>query len=900
MWKPLRLQGVGAASSMINADAHPAAKMDPWRRQVVCLFGLALNGTPISGSNAYDPSGTFNCTSDMQFSVDRLPLEATVGWDATLNGNLAEQLIEPTLMGAFEGAGITVLSKGVRFPAGSAPFASDVFPTGTTLLTSSTCRTSSGNATNPFPSNFWCNPSSIDGLGIANSSQGGGGILVHGWGHNLQIANNRVHNNQGTLSGGITVGQGEHPGIYVGGAAAVNADPGSCESSNVANLLLPYCFDLNVNVHNNNVVQNSSLGDELFSSTPAGAGGVTICNGSDYYQFNYNWVCGNMSTGDGGGVAHLGFSKNGDIEHNSILFNQSTNPTITTNGGGLLVMGAPDIDPACGLTTDQDCLSAPNTLSPSDGTGPGLVINANLIMGNAADSGSGGGLRLQHINGTDVLTFPNGASTSNSDPTAGHCGNSNLAGCRWNTVTITNNIITNNVAGWDGAGISLQDALAVNIVNNTIASNDSTASSGVLFGSLFAPLASTPGTNCTVNGGTQSCPQVAGLVSVTNSPVLVANLPATGFSCPVGHGTTGNSGSCRNYSVPVLDNNVIWKNRSFFIGVGGLGTGAANMQKVVTLFNSFTTTPAPSQPVAEATTPNGGGTTITGGTGACTDASYWDIGVRGDTGPGNHNGGLLAPRYSVLTALGTAAEYAGAALHNTAADPTVLSQYCNGSRVPPELGTMGYTVNPGTNETNALPTPVFSLIPSATVDEGNNWINMRWGPLAETNPVNGSTLGNYGPGAGSSVINYIPSSATTYSEAPGVDFFGNSRKTNNFVDAGAVEFVAPSIAIASVTGGPLAFGNQAVGTTSAAQTLTLHNNGGANLTGINVVVTAPFSRLGGTCGVTLTPAAATCTITVVFSPTTAVASTGTPSGTCRPEPRARRGRSPCTIPVRLL
>ena len=27
-------------------------------------------------------------------------------------------------------------------------------------------------------------------------------------------------------------------------------------------------------------------------------------------------------------------------------------------------------------------------------------------MGNAAESGSGGGLRFQHVNGTDVLDFP--------------------------------------------------------------------------------------------------------------------------------------------------------------------------------------------------------------------------------------------------------------------------------------------------------------------------------------------------------------------------------------------------------------------------------------------------------------------------------------------------------------
>ena len=56
---------------------------------------------------------------------------------------------------------------------------------------------------NPFPSSFQCNPSRIDGLSITNSSQGGGGIYVHGWAHNLEIANNRVYNNQGTLAGGI-------------------------------------------------------------------------------------------------------------------------------------------------------------------------------------------------------------------------------------------------------------------------------------------------------------------------------------------------------------------------------------------------------------------------------------------------------------------------------------------------------------------------------------------------------------------------------------------------------------------------------------------------------------------------------------------------------------------------
>ncbi len=166
---------------------------------------------------------------------------------------------------------------------------------------------------------------------------------------------------------------------------------------------------MDVNVHNNLVVQNSSLGDELFSSTPAGAGGVTFCNGSDYYKFNYNWVCGNMSTGDGAGVAHLGFSYDGDIEHNSIMFNQSTNPTIVTNGGGLLVMGAPDVDPTPAESPPTRIASPPQEPScPVTARVLAWSSTRNFIVGNSADSGSGGGLRLQHINGTEVLNFPKG------------------------------------------------------------------------------------------------------------------------------------------------------------------------------------------------------------------------------------------------------------------------------------------------------------------------------------------------------------------------------------------------------------------------------------------------------------------------------------------------------------
>jgi hypothetical protein len=687
-------------------------------------------------------------------------------------------------------------------------------------------------------------------LGITDSSQGGGGIFVHAWGHNLQIANNRIYSNAGTLSGGINVGQGEFAPEYIQGTTALS--PGSCVNDRLLpnGTQLPYCEEMNVNIHHNNISLNSSTGDELFSGTPAGAGGISICTGADYYKFNYNWVCGNLSSGDGGGVAHMGFSYNGDIEHNSILFNQSLNPTIPANGGGLLVMGSPDFAPPCGATTDQDCASAPSTVLPSDGTGPGLVINANLIMGNAAESGSGGGLRLQNVNGSDVLAFP-------TQPN------------QWFSPTITNNIIADNVAGWDGAGVAMVDALNVNFINNTVVSNSTTASAGILFTTIGAPLASAEGTNCII-GTETSCPQVSGLVSIQNSSVLVANLPAR-VTCPAGHyqGTTARNGTCRNYSYPLLENNIFWQNSAYYIGVGAMS--AQYQQNVVSLYNAFTTTLAPSQPQTDATTPNGGGVTVTGGTGACVAANYWDIGARGDmTVIGHESGVTLSPTYSVITPSNFTAGYNGTSLHNSTGNPNFASQYCDGSRQPPESGTSGWSVPPGISDAT-VPNPIFNLTPVATVDEGNNWINLRWGPLSLLNPVTYTQLGNYSLTAG---IDTVP----VTQPHPATDFFGNPRPeggTTAHFDPGAVEYIGAATATLSVTGGPLSFGNAVVGATSASQTLTLHNTGGAAATGIaQAFSSAVFTRTGGTCTATLA-AGTTCTINVAFTPAAIGAATGT-------------------------
>jgi len=125
----------------------------------------------------------------------------------------------------------------------------------------------------------------------------------------------------------------------------------------------------------------------------------------------------------------------------------------------------------------------------------------------------------------------------------------------------------------------------------------------------------------------------------------------------------------------------------------------------------------------------------------------------------------------------------------------VISQYCNGSRVPPEAGGMGYQVPPGISDAT-VPNPIFSLTPAATVDEGNNWINISWGPLSPSNPLTGATLGNYAPAANSPIIDYVVCASTAggcqgadaVGRAPMLDFFGNPRPDGSTsIDPGAVE-----------------------------------------------------------------------------------------------------------------
>src|SRR5207302_6131601 len=141
------------------------------------------------------------------------------------------------------------------------------------------------------------------------------------------------------------------------------------------------------------------------------------------------------------------------------------------------------------------------------------------------------------------------------------------------------------------------------------------------------------------------------------------------ITCPAGHfAGTANNGSCRRVSYPELYNDVFWQNRSFYIGVGSLGTGTTNQQNVVSLYNASFVDGTPGTRASSQTS-----------TGACpTDARYWDIGVRGDRKPTTHESTVtLNPKASILTNI-TGYPGGGSGFKvNSASDPAVVSRYCN-------------------------------------------------------------------------------------------------------------------------------------------------------------------------------------------------------------------------------
>jgi hypothetical protein len=265
-------------------------------------------------------------------------------------------------------------------------------------------------------------------------------------------------------------------------------------------------------IDHNRIAQNGSR----FS----GGGGIALYGGTDGYLITNNLICGNMSNEYGGGIGHFGLSDGGIIRGNVIVSNESVD-----EGGGIHIGG--ENAPADGL---------------SAGAGS-VLIDRNLIQGNKAGD-DGGGIRLRKVNGTDV-------ANASDDPS------------KWWQIDIFNNIVVNNSSADHGGGLSFDDTVKLNVVNNTVARNDSTSTGSDAFGGPCAendPIGQRCPSHEAIGGLVTSVPQAAGIVSFTHSTLLYDALTQSGSYCE------GNPGDpvCATYSNPILVANIVWQNRSFF------------------------------------------------------------------------------------------------------------------------------------------------------------------------------------------------------------------------------------------------------------------------------------------------------------------------------------------------
>ncbi len=202
-----------------------------------------------------------------------------------------------------------------------------------------------------------------------------------------------------------------------------------------------------------------------------------------------NYICGNFSMADGGGMSHLGLSTAAGnaaspanrIVSNKFIFNQTFNQLADPTGGGLFIGG-----------------QIPVGATAATGTGD-VVADSNLFQGNQAGAGAGGAVSIARTLGGD-------------------------------DIVLTNNMIVNNVAAYFGGGVAVTaGGTGVRLVNNTIASNASTASNR----------------QAGASSGAASTPQIAGV------------------------GVFGGTN-------PTLLNNILWANQSYIYLISGTTSGLFN------------------------------------------------------------------------------------------------------------------------------------------------------------------------------------------------------------------------------------------------------------------------------------------------------------------------------------
>ena len=316
-------------------------------------------------------------------------------------------------------------------------------------------------------------------------------------GFNPQIDGFKIQYGRNERGNGVAPNQGG--GVYVHGFArflevsnnVIQGNFGSRGGGVILGLPSDYHGILdaqndNVRIHHNQVLNNGGK---------VHAGSLGVFNGAENYEIDHNFICGNYAAEYGGGVSHFGLSPGGRVHDNRILFNYAFD-----EGGGVMVGGE--------LRGE---LGQPGT-GLSLGSGP-VTVERNEIRGNVSND-DGGGIRL-------------------------------LNPVQWK-VRLVNNLVVDNLATDLGGGISLDDALDVEIVNNTVARNVTTATS------------EDADISCNTQESFATCPHGAGMTSEPHSQAVLDAIDAGTFNCAQVNCTD-------DFTNPrALFNNIFWHNEAFY------------------------------------------------------------------------------------------------------------------------------------------------------------------------------------------------------------------------------------------------------------------------------------------------------------------------------------------------
>jgi hypothetical protein len=391
----------------------------------------------------------------------------------------------------------------------------------------------------------------------------------------------------------------------------------------------------------------------------------------------------------------------------------------------------------------------------------------------------------------------------------------------------------------------------------------------------------------------------------------------SGTVCPTGFGygnatdaqSSRTNGRCVLIGLPKMVNDLFWQNRAFHVEIvdgngnpisgnsAPNGTGLRSQQNIVALLPELNQT-ATGQCVAPAGLNNSDGSPL---------ELYWDVGVRMDEGPqitrhllnfdqttvgnggyGPGQGGSGARANGTdagvisLTAVNSIFSDAvnlGGVLVPTgsanyvppAGNVLVNNQYCNGARTPPEQCSVnqganapeqchGYFAPAGQSETAGVK-GVFvfnNIAATATVDEGQNWINMAYGPLSLGRPPsNGSTTASAEPIVASPALAKVSGAYTIPAGSaaigagagagsngvPTIDFFGQTRSATA-ATIGAVEYPVPAPTLTSIAP-PAGMAGTTVAVTLTGTNFTQLNDT-INVSGTGVAVQNVTANAAGT------------------------------------------------------